>query len=96
MTYRRNPYMNRRFPHAEPPPAETPVKLQNIPLPNEDEETADSEPKPQRSSRPSILDFFRDRIHLEEIIILGLIFVLMQEEIDDDILLLLLVYILLG
>lgn len=66
----------------------------NIPLPNEEEKPLEEVENEQQVHRPSILDFFKSRIHLEEIILLGLIFILLDEKIDDDFLLIMLIYIL--
>lgn len=71
-------------------------KLINIPLPNEKEEAVAAEFQPRELRRSSFLSFLKSRIHIEEIILLGLIFLLLEEGIDDEFLLILLIYILLG
>ena len=73
-------------------------KTEDIPLPNETEAALDQKDSfhgIRKAQRTSILDFFRQRIHIEEIILLGLIFLLLDEGIEDEFLLLLLLYILL-
>lgn len=44
---------------------------------------------------PAITDFLREHIHLEELILIGLIILLLNESIQDDFLLIMLIYILL-
>lgn len=80
-------------------------KDEKIPLPNELEHTIGPEIVSQtgsgmfnKSREGSIFSFLKllpKKIHLEEIIIIGLILLLLNEEIKDDILLLVLIYILL-
>ncbi len=80
-------------------------KDEEIPLPNELEYATGPEIASQTGSEmfnknreSSIFSFLKTltkKIHLEEIIIVGLIFLLLNEEIKDDILLLILIYILL-
>lgn len=107
MLYRRNPYANRKYVHAEEPAAVTEqgkiqsypdqsVKLESIPMPDEADENTDITPGMRKSGRLSIIDFLKNRIRLEEIIIFGLIFILLQEEVEDELLLILLIYILIG
>jgi hypothetical protein len=72
------------FPEAERIPL--PTEEEQIPLPG-------GELAGERKKR-SFLDLLPFRIGIEELIILGLIFVLFKEGIDDDILILLLFYIL--
>lgn len=68
---------------------------ERIPLPTEE----DKFPLPGREKlmegrRRSLLDIIPFRIGVEELLLLGLIFILFLEGIDDDILILLLLYIL--
>ena len=70
------------------------VEAEKIPLPNEEEDAVEKQ-STRHTQKPSIISFFKERIHIEEIILLGLIFVLLDEGIDDDLLLIVLVYILL-
>lgn len=68
--------------------------MERIPLPNEEailEHPANS----RYISRPGFLNSLLSRIGLEEIIIIGLIFILLQEGIEDDLLLIVLLFILL-
>lgn len=70
-------------------------EIERIPLPTEEEQIAfpDSKLAGDRKKR-SFLDLLPFRIGIEELIILGLVFVLFQEGIDDDFLILLLLFIL--
>lgn len=73
-------------------------KIEDIPLPNELETTPSPPGSPQsrrKAASRSFLDIIKERISLEEIILLGLIFLLLDEAIEDELLLILLVYILL-
>ncbi|HHY23583.1 MAG TPA: hypothetical protein GX527_05005 [Clostridiaceae bacterium] len=80
-------------------------KDEKIPLPNELEHIYGPEVASQtgsemfnKSRESGIFGFLKllpKKIHLEEVIIIGLIFLLLNEEIKDDILLLILIYILL-
>ncbi|HHW49010.1 MAG TPA: hypothetical protein GXX14_10405 [Clostridiaceae bacterium] len=104
MSYRRYPQLNRRYYHQnerekrEPSnefftPANIDISgtIDDIPLPTDMEET---EFDLKNASRPSFLDFIKRRIHIEELILLGLIFLLLGEGIGDEILIILLLYIL--
>ncbi|MGI6778564.1 MAG: hypothetical protein ACOX7R_11320 [Acetivibrionales bacterium] len=99
MLYRRYPYYSKRHSHYNIDSEEKETSG-SIPLPNEEEpikeinETREIE-EVQERYRPSLLDFIKKHIHLEEIILLGLIFILLDEGIDDDFLLIMLIYILL-
>lgn len=104
MPYRRYPQTNRRYPYQKEDEAkESPNALfsaqdvdisgaiNDIPLPTDIEVPF---PASRKNERPSFLDFIRDKIHIEEIILLGLILLLLVEGIGDDILIILLVYLL--
>ena len=104
MSYRRYPQFNRRYYHQNekektesandffsPANIEVSGTIDNIPLPTDMEE---SEFDLRNSSKPSFLDFIRQKIHIEEIILLMLIFLLIGEGIGDEILIILLLYIL--
>jgi hypothetical protein len=74
--------------------------VEEIPLPNISETDTGTNTSLSRSQhifrkgkRPSILDFLKERIGIEEIVLLGLIFLLLDEALDDELLLILLVYI---
>ncbi len=67
-----------------------PQKEEKIPLPNKDEEKAT--PQKERNNLP-FLDIFNN-IGIEEILIVGLIFILITEGIEDQLLIILLLYIL--
>lgn len=110
MAYRRPPQLYRRLSYqgmdynskgnADNPfvSAGTEVvrEVKDIPLPTEAEEATSQERQTPQSRLGQIVDIVRKRIGLEEIIILGLIFLLIQERIDDELLLIILVYILLS
>lgn len=72
-----------------------PKAIDSIPLPNEKDETAfpDLQEISRKTSRPGI---FTQRIQADEIILLGLIFLLIEEHIDDDFLLIILIYLLVS
>ncbi|NSW91610.1 MAG: hypothetical protein HPY74_13215 [Firmicutes bacterium] len=80
-------------------------KAEEIPLPNELEHipgpgsSSQTGPEVINKSRENsafpFLNIFSRKIQFEEIVILGLIFLLLNEEIRDDILLVVLIYILL-
>jgi len=105
MLYRRRPYPNRQNPHFDTGTVEGESRQgtgtyetgnsEGIPLPNEMEDSPEDTDNMPSTHRSSVFDFFKNRIRLEEIILLGLIFVLLDEGIDDDFLLIMLVYILL-
>ena len=91
-------YDNRVIPPNEK--ENTVVKASGIPLPNEVE---DSEP-PKNQARshlpfnfdlPFNLDFIKDKIHIEELILLGVLFVLLFEGVQDDFLIIMIIYVLL-
>lgn len=68
----------------------------NIPLPNEREGFKHPWSKGKGlSGLNGVLDFLREHIRVEEIILIGLIILLLDESIEDDFLLIILVYILL-
>lgn len=103
MIYRRYPTVFRR-PMRMFPAVDNPVQANNIvdrqleyiPFPNE----ADTRPftpdvaenTENRKRPPSLLKTIGSRIHMDEIIILGLIFILMNEGVEDELLLIALVY----
>lgn len=81
-------------------------KVGEIPMPNELEHISGPETLPDTGpdtfnrsrdeSLPYFLKSLLKNIHLEELIIIGIIFILLNEEIRDDILLLAFVYILIA
>ena len=103
--YRRRPYPggSRRPEPGSPPEADNvhnrnvqPLRNSDIPLPNEKENSLESTNAPAVPGRHNnILDFIKTHIHFEEIVLIGLIFILLDEGIDDEFLLIILVYILL-
>jgi len=93
MLYKRHPYTNKQYSHFDIA-SEEKENTNRIPLPNE-EESSEGTDETRKLHKPSILDFFKNHIRLEEIILLGIIFVLLDEGIDDEFLLIILIYILL-
>jgi len=69
--------------------------IDRIPLPNEKDEAAlpDLQDSTRKINRPGILP---RRLQADEIILLGLIFLLIEERIDDDFLLIILIYLLVS
>jgi hypothetical protein len=107
MPYRRNQQIYRRHPYfsmmSKPTgpvhdDAQDELKaIAGIPLPNEAEipyEKPDDEKR--KAKKTNILDFFKNHIKVEDIILVGLIFLLIEEGIEDELLLLVLVFLLLG
>lgn len=66
----------------------------DIPLPNNKENIQDSISRKKEKDSSSIIDFLKEKITIEEIILIGIIFVLLEEGVEDEFLLLLLLYIL--
>lgn len=109
MVYRRPPQLYRRFAYQgidynpktkednsfEPAGIETLKEVRDIPLPTEVEEPAVQSRTVPRSRIGHFLDTIRKRIGIEEIIIIGLIFLLIEERIEDELLLIILLYLLL-
>ena len=69
--------------------------LKNIPLPNENESPAPREVQEDIGNTDPIRTFIQ-QLHMDEIILIGLIFLLITERIDDDFLLIILVYLLVS
>ena len=67
----------------------------DIPLPNEQEYAA-AYPDEKRilPGLSSVVDFVKEHIHIEELILIGLIILLLSESMEDNLLLILLFYIL--
>lgn len=70
-----------------------------IPLPNEVEVDAESASHPARKySKPPISSFLhtlKSRIHIDDIILIGLLLLVLDEHLDDELFLILILYILL-
>jgi len=109
MQYRRYPPERRKSVQADaaPSPAGAFVdesinlndlnEIVNIPPPNKAENVPVVEKSaPLRSFRPSFVNILKNRLKIDDIILLGIIFILLSEGLEDDFLLLLLVYILLA
>lgn len=99
MLHRKRTQSNRKYApihNGKNPDVSNTSDYQNInfiPLPNEPEKTSGYQKHDARISNP--FSFLTERIKLEEIILIGLIFLLFEEGIQDEFLLLVLVYILL-
>lgn len=63
-----------------------------IPMPNENENSAPVNPGQVRNHKPLSLDSFIKNIHADDIILLGLIFILIQEKLEDEFLIIVLIY----
>ena len=66
----------------------------DIPPPNNIENTSDSLNRTHAKDPFSFMKFFKDKITIEEIILIGVIFILLEEGVEDEFLLLMLIYIL--
>lgn len=101
MLYKRHPNSNRKHMHSnsgtevEAKKPEAIKAVSNIPLPNESEDITE-QPYDTRGHSALFIDIFKNRIYLDEIILVGLIFLLFQEGIEDEFLLIILVYILIA
>ncbi len=107
MIYRKKPPTNIRFTYPglkqksdfdnEYHEDSLPQELKDIPLPNLDSESPCQNPSRRWNNNiPSPLQFLHNNIGIEEIIILGTIFLLIEESIEDEILLIILIYLLLA
>lgn len=101
-TYPNNPYVHDVSLNKQDLNSESIKITDEIPLPNNRENstenlTEDSPEAPARNNarhRPSIIDFLKERITIEELILIGVIFVLFLEGVEEEFLILMLVYIL--
>ena len=105
MNYRRVPRF-KRYPYTKPPSdvvnntnsiGDTggeleKAEIEKIPMPNENP-TSDKV-EYVRNQRPMFLDNFIRNIHADDIILLGLIFILIQENLEDEFLIIVLIYLL--
>lgn len=66
----------------------------DIPLPNEQEYAPYPEEKRILPVLSNIVEFIREHIHVEELILIGLIILLLEDSVEDSLLLILLFYIL--
>lgn len=68
----------------------------SIPMPNEKESLSGIlGDKLRIPGLPAVIDFFREHIRLEELILIGLIILFLDESIEDDFMLIILIYLLL-
>lgn len=102
MLYRRPPVKTRRnmVPVRQSPQvkiAESDIirEIEEIPLPNENEKNQRLTVEADEARGAPPINILGRNIFLDDIIIFGLIFLLLQEQIEDEFLLILLVYILL-
>lgn len=109
MLYKKYPYERKKYPNKAAAQRtstsnvsgssisiNTPIETVEIPSPNKLESSSDSERFKHSPRLPSIIDFFKDRIKVDELILLGLIVLFLQENIQDDFLMIILIYILLA
>jgi hypothetical protein len=103
MLYRRNPFKFRRpvYPSENysmkydiEDDIKGPKELESIPLPTEDIGHSDETINTDKKRNFSFLNMI-NHIPIEEVILIGLIFLLLDETLEDDFLLIILVYILL-
>jgi hypothetical protein len=105
MLYRRHPYINRQYMHnnvnvhagdmLNPDVVGEPQRtVDDIPLPNEEPLESPRRQSTRKNQPFSFLNFFMERIGIEEILLLGLLFILLQEGIDDEFLIIILLYVL--
>ena len=103
MAYRNNPFRQGNYTYSN---INNPVLndlsagsikiTDEIPLPNNVESTQENENLERKHSKhsPSIIEFIKERIAIEELILIGVIIVLLIERIEDEFLILMLAYIL--
>lgn len=103
MVYKRIPQNHRKYPHSSTnqtssttADSDTIKGMDQIPLPNEVEEAPHMFSKTRYGHKPSFLDSVTKHIQVDEILIIGLIFLLFTEGLEDDILIILLIYILVS
>ncbi len=95
VVYRRYPYVPRR--RSETVLVKTPEVVAKFPLPNEkDTDATDRSFAVTAPGKTSFLETIFKRIGMEEIILIGLIFLLIEEGIQDELLLIILFYILIS
>lgn len=104
MPYRNNPFNPRKYTnsallhnesHTNQGIHTDTIKItDDIPPPNNIENTSGSLNRKQTKTPFSLFNFFKDKITIEEIILIGVIFILLEEGVEDEFLLLMLVYIL--
>ncbi|NLL06982.1 MAG: hypothetical protein GX270_14630 [Clostridiaceae bacterium] len=70
------------------------TEIESIPMPNETPKSAKTEYL--RNQRPMFLDNIVKNIHADDIILLGLIFILIQENLEDEFLIIVLIYLLIA
>ncbi len=109
MPYRRPPQNTKRFlppllPFNLTPRRAAPAPYSNqgyhkdyldIPLPNEQEYAAVPDEKRFLPGLSTVVDFIKEHIHIEELILIGLIILLLEDSMEDNLLLVILFYILL-
>ncbi len=105
MLYRRYPYINRQYVHNKTmvpttdifnsdPMVEPQKTIDDIPLPNEEPLETPGRRDVRRVHPVPFLSFFKKRIGIEEILLIGLLFLLIQEGINDEFLIIILLYLL--
>lgn len=102
MPYKSHPGSYRRYPASDSAANQKAVPTDknlesleavSIPLPNVTEDATASHKVPAQSRNNPFLNFIRERIELEDIILIALVILLINEGIEDEMLILLLIYI---
>lgn len=106
MPYRNNPFKIKRYTYSNTvlqpnePFNNNDISTESInvsadiPLPNNKENIQDTGDRKKVMNPSSIINFLKEKITIEEIILIGVIIVLLAEGVEDEFLLLMLVYIL--
>ncbi len=72
------------------------MEIESIPMPNEKEISISADPESTRNNKPMFLNNFIKNIHADDLILLGLIFILIQENLEDEFLIIVLIYLLIA
>lgn len=93
--YRRSPYPPKQAPTANTIDSDILREIEKIPLPNEAEKKDRFVTASDESRGLPALNVFGRNFFIDDLILIGLIFLLLQEKIEDEFLLIILAYILL-
>ncbi len=74
------------------PPYDTVENIKNIPMPDEDNNFTDKNRKSTPVSSPSPISRFLGNIHIDDLLIIGIILLLFDERTNDELLIIILVY----
>jgi len=83
--------------HSTGKPVQKKEEYLDIPLPNEKENETKQDTTSEKRASPldGIIKYIQKNVRIEELLLVGLIFLMLYESVDDDLLMILLVYILL-